>query len=414
MRSDNFAILCFTPMFMGSPNGSICFSFQTRPERAHSSGYRNLGNLRFEDVTAKAGLTRTGWAQGVCAADYDGDGYRDLFVTYYGHSVLYHNERNGTFRDVTKEAGLLSAGVRWDTGCSFADYDLDGKLDLMVSGYIDFDRTKVPVPGSSSNCRWKGLPVMCGPLGLKKGRNYLFHNDGHGTFSDVSAQSGIGKPVGCYGFTVTASDFNNDGYPDFYVACDSTPSLLYMNRKDGTFDETGVSAGVALNEDGHVQAGMGVAVADYDEDGFFDIAKTNFSDDAPNLYHNNGDGSFTDVVSPSGLGARTQYLGWGVHFLDLDNDGWKELLIVNGHVYPEVDRARIDAHYRQPRMLYWNIGGGKFRDVSSASGPGVNEAWSSRGSAVGDLNNDGSLEVVINNLGARPSLLRNLLIWCCG
>lgn len=402
------------------PNGT---SFNLPAGAAAPTGhlYKNLGNLRFEDVTVKAGLTRTGWGQGVCAADYDNDGYRDLFVTYYGQSVLYHNEGNGTFRDVTKEAGLLSPGVRWDTGCSFADYDLDGRLDLIVTGYVDFDRTKIPRPGSADTCRWKGLPVMCGPLGLPKGRNYLFHNDGHGKFSDVSARSGIGKPTGCYAFTVTASDFDNDGYPDFYVACDSTPSLLYHNRKNGTFEETGVETGVALNEDGHVQAGMGVAIADYDEDGYFDIAKTNFSDDAPNLYRNNGDGSFTDAVNPSGLGSRTQYLGWGVHFADFDNDGWKELMIVNGHVYPDVDRAHIDVHYRQPRLLYWNIGGGRFRDVSDTSGEGLREAWSSRGSAVGDLDNDGSLEVVIGNLGARPSLLKNfghkqnwLLIECTG
>ena len=383
--------------------------------------YRNLGGLKFEDVTVKAGLTQTGWGQGVCAADYDNDGFRDLFVTYYGHSVLFHNDGNGKFRDVTKETGLLGAAVRWDTGCSFADYDLDGNLDLMVSGYIDFDRTKVPEPGSSDRCQWKGLSVMCGPLGLPPGRNYLFHNQGNGKFADVSQKSGVGKPAGCYGFTVTASDFDGDGYPDFYVACDSTPSLLYRNKKDGTFEETGVAAGAALNEDGQEQAGMGVAVADYDEDGKFDIAKTNFSEDVPNLYHNDGGGSFTDTVYPSGLGAHAQYLGWGIHFLDVDHDGRKDVLIVNGHVYPEVDRTTIDARYRQPRLLYWNVGGGKFRDISSEAGPGVNALWSSRGSAAGDLDNDGSLEVVVSNMGARPSLLKNfgpkqnwLLVQCVG
>ena len=383
--------------------------------------YRNTGNLRFEDVTVKAGLTRTGWGQGVCVADYDNDGFRDLFVTYYGHSVLYHNEGNGRFRDVTKEAGLLSDAVRWDTGCSFADYDLDGKLDLMVSGYIDFDRSKIPEPGSSEKCQWKGMPVMCGPLGLPPGQNHLFRNTGNGNFADVSQRSGVGKPAGCYGFTVIASDFDNDGYPDFYVACDSTPSLLYRNRRDGTFEETGIAAGVALNEDGQEQAGMGVAVADYDEDGRFDIAKTNFSEDVPNLYHNDGDGSFTDVVYPSGMGVHAQYLGWGIQFLDVDNDGRREALIVNGHVYPEVDRAKIDARFRQPRLLYWNVGGGKFRDISGDSGPGVSAPWSSRGSAAGDLDNDGSLEVVISNMGARPSLLKNygpkqnwLLVRCVG
>jgi hypothetical protein len=369
--------------------------------------YHNLGNLRFEDVTVKAGLAKVGWGQGVCAADYDNDGYTDLFVTYYGHSVLYHNQGNGTFKDVTEAAGLKSDAVRWDTGCSFLDYDLDGKLDLAVTGYVDFDRSKIPAPGSGGYCMWKGLPVMCGPRGLPPGRNFLFHNDGHGKFRDVSAESGIGKPTGCYAFTAVASDFDNDGYPDLYVACDSRPSLLYHNLKDGKFEEIGIPAGVALNDAGQEQAGMGVAVTDYDEDGFFDIAKTNFSDDVPNLYHNNGDGTFTDTVYEAGLGAHTQYLGWGIQFIDVDNDGRKDLLIVNGHVYPEVERGPLNYKYRQPRLLYWNVGGGKFKDLSAQAGPGITQPWVSRGAAMGDLNNDGSLEVVVNNLDARPSLLKN-------
>lgn len=390
-------------------------------DKTASHLYHNLGNLRFEEVTTKAGITRTGWGQGVCAADYDNDGYTDLFVTYYGHSVLYHNQRNGTFNDVTERAGLRSAEVRWDTGCSFVDYDLDGRLDLAVSGYVDFDMSKVPEPGSGGYCQWKGLPVMCGPRGLPPGRNHLFRNEGGGKFRDVSESSGIGKQTGCFGFTVAASDFDNDGYPDLYVACDSTPSLLYHNRKDGTFDEIGVASGVALNEDGQEQAGMGVAVADIDEDGCMDIVKTNFSDDTPNLYRNNGDGSFTDQVYLSGLGAHTQYLGWGIQFLDVDHDGRKDILMVNGHVYPDVDAAGLPMRYRQPRLLYWNVGGGKFKDISDDAGPGIADAWSSRGSAAGDLDNDGSLEVVINNLGARPSLLKNygprkswLLVRCVG
>src|SRR5690349_21412991 len=271
--------------------------------------YRNVGNLHCQDVTSAAGLTRSGWGQGVCIGDYDNDGFRDLFVTYYGHSVLYHNERNGTFKDVTAEAGLLSSDTRWDTGCSFFDYDLDGKLDLVISGYVDFDRDKVPAPGSNGYCQWKGLPVMCGPRGLPAGHNLLFHNEGSGKFSDVSQVSGIGKPTGCYGFTVSASDFDGDSYPDLYVACDSTPSLLYHNQRNGTFEEIGVQSGVALNEDGQEQAGMGVAISDYDEDGHVDILKSNFSDDTPNLYHNNGDGTFDDRVYQSGLSVHMQYLG---------------------------------------------------------------------------------------------------------
>lgn len=389
-------------------------------DHATSHLYRNLGNLKFEDVTAKAGLTHTGWGQGVCAADYDNDGRRDLFVTYYGHSILYHNEGNGSFKDVTAEAGLSYDGVRWDTGCSFVDYDLDGKLDLVVSGYVDFDPSKVPEPGTGSFCQWKGLPVMCGPRGLPAGRNHLFHNEGGGKFRDVSAASGIGKPTGCYGFTAVASDFDNDGYPDIYVACDSTPSLLYHNRRDGTFEEMGVASGVALNEDGQEQAGMGVAVADYDEDGYVDIFKTNFVDDTPNLYHNDGDGSFTDQVYTAGIGAHT-YLGWGIQFLDVDHDGLKDALLVNGHVYPEVDLAQLSTKYRQPRLFYWNVGKGRFKDLSEDAGPAIRDTWSSRGAAVGDLDNDGALEVVISNMGARPSLLKNygpakswLLVKCTG
>ncbi len=392
-----------------------------RGERSTSHLYRNLGNMHFEDITQKAGMGKVGWGQGVCAGDYDNDGFADLFVTYYGHSVLYHNEGNGTFKDVTEAAGLKSDSVRWDTGCSFFDYDLDGKLDLAVTGYVDFDPNKVPEPGSGSYCQWKGMPVMCGPRGLPTGRTLLFHNDGHGKFTDVSAASGISKPEGCYGFTVLASDFDNDGYPDLYVACDSRPSLLFHNLKNGTFEEVGVASGVALSDAGQEQAGMGVTASDYDEDGYVDIAKTNFSDDVPNLYHNNGDGSFTDRVYESGLGAHTQYLGWGIQFVDVDNDGRKDIVMVNGHVYPEVERGPLNYKYRQPRLLYWNAGGGKFKDMSNTSGSAITEPWASRGLAVGDLGNDGSVEVVINNLDSRPSLLKNfgtkknwLMVRCVG
>jgi hypothetical protein len=375
---------------------------------ASSTGhlYRNLGGLRFQDVTEAAGLGRVGWGQGVCAGDYDNDGDADLFVAYHGHSVLYRNEGKGAFQDVTAAAGVRSEAVRWDTGCSWFDYDLDGKLDLVVGGYLEFDRAKVPAPGSGGYCLWKGIPVMCGPRGLPFTRNVLFHNEGQGRFASVSAASGIGKPSTCYGFSVVASDFDGDGYPDLYVACDSTPSLLYHNRRDGTFDEVGLLAGVALNENGQEQGGMGVAVADYDEDGFFDIVKTNFSDDVPNLYHNNGDGTFEDRVFESGLGGYMEYVGWGVHLLVVDHDGRRDLLMINGHVYPEADR-NPEVHYRQPRLFYWNVGGGKFKDLSAGSGAGISQRWSSRGSAAGDLDGDGSLEVVISNMGARPSLLKN-------
>jgi hypothetical protein len=382
--------------------------------------YRNLGNLRFEDVTQKAKLANSAWGQGACAADYDNDGYTDLFIANYGRSVLYHNEGNGAFRDVTKAMGVMAERTRWDTGCSFFDYDLDGKLDLVVAGYVDFDPGRVPGPGGGDNCKWKGMPVMCGPRGLPHGRTHLFHNSGK-SFIDVSVPSGISAATKCYGFTPIASDFDNDGFPDLYVTCDSTASLLFHNRKDGTFEEIGIASGAALNDDGQEQAGMGVAVADFDEDGFPDIVKTNFSDDVPNLYQNNRDGTFSDRVYTSGLGARTQYLGWGVQFLDIDHDGRKDLFMVHGHVYPEVERSALQIRFRQPRLLYWNVGGGKFKDISTVSGAGIAAEWASRGSAAGDLDNDGSLELVVSNMGDRASLLKNfgerknwLLVQCEG
>jgi hypothetical protein len=395
-------------------------TFEGEGAGARSHLYRNLGGLRFADVTEKAGLARRGWGQGVCVGDYDDDGRRDLFVTYHGHSVLYRNRGDGTFQDVTEAAGLSSPAVRWDTGCTFVDYDRDGKLDLAVTAYLEFDRARIPEPGSGGYCLWKGLPVMCGPRGLPFSHNRLFRNLGQGRYQDVSAASGIGKPRSCYAFTVVASDFDNDGHPDLYVACDSTPSLLYHNRKDGTFEENGLLAGVALNEDGQEQGGMGVAVADYDEDGWFDIVKTNFSDDVPNVYRNNGDGTFEDRVFRSGLGGSLDQVGWGVQFVDVDHDGRKDLITVNGHVYPEVDPLP-EVDYRQPRLLFWNVGGGQFKDISATAGPAFAEPWSSRGSAVGDLDNDGSLEIVVSNMGGRPSLLHNrgrkqnwLLVSCLG
>jgi hypothetical protein len=375
--------------------------------KATSHLYRNLGGLRFQDVTEGAGLARVGWGQGACSADYDNDGDADLFVAYFGQSALYRNEGGGRFQDVASAAGVRAASTRWDTGCSWLDYDLDGRLDLVVTSYLQFDRAKVPEPGTGGYCQWKGIPVMCGPRGLPFSRNVLFHNEGEGRFADVSGPSGVGATKSCYGFTAVASDFDSDGYPDVYVACDSTPSLLYRNRRDGTFEEIGLLSGVALNQDGQEQGGMGVAVADYDEDGHVDIVKTNFSDDVPNVYHNNGDGTFEDRVFESGLGAYMDYVGWGVHLLDVDHDGRRDLLMINGHVYPEVEKTPGMA-YRQPRLLYWNVGGGRFKDISATAGAALDEVWSSRGSAAADLDNDGSLEVVVINLGARPSLLKNV------
>ena len=385
------------PLETASPTSSA-------PPTSHL--YRNIGNLRFKDVTTRAGLDRPGWAQGACVGDIDNDGHRDLFVTHYGQSVLYRNRGDGTFTDITEAAGFRAAGVRWDTGCTFVDYDRDGRLDLAVTSYLQFDRARVPAPGSSGYCQWKGTPVMCGPRGLPFARSRLFRNEGNATFADVSESTAVAKAAGCYAFTIIASDVNDDAYPDLYVACDSTPSLLFVNGKNGTFEESGLLSGVALNDDGQEQGGMGVAIADFDEDGHVDIVKTNFSDDVPNVYRNRGDGTFEDLVFQSGLGGDMQYVGWGVHLIDVDHDGRRDVLMVNGHVYPEA--ARLPGlQYRQPRLLYWNVGRGLFKNISHDAGAGIREAWSSRGSAAGDLDNDGSLEIVISNMGARPSLLKN-------
>jgi hypothetical protein len=369
--------------------------------------YHNNHDGTFTDVTEKAGLRHTGWGQGVCVGDYDNDGYEDLYVTYYGKNVLYHNNGDGTFTDVSEKAGVAGTGKAWGTGCAFVDYDRDGKLDLFVATYVDFDVANAPKPGERADCMWKGVPVMCGPRGLPWGTNLLYHNRGDGTFEDVTKQAHIDKTNGHYGFSVSTLDFDEDGWPDIYVACDSTPSILYHNNHDGTFTDVAVIAGAAFNEDGKEQAGMGSTVADYSGSGHLGIFRTNFSDDTSTLYRNNGDGTFDDVTFPAGLGLHTQYLGWGTMFFDFDNDGWPDLLLVNGHVYPEVDRQHLGSDYQEPRILYHNKGDGTFADISANSGPGITTPKSSRGLAIGDLWNDGKLSAVVSNMNAAPSLLVN-------
>jgi hypothetical protein len=371
--------------------------------------YHNNHDGTFTDVTMKAGLAHTGWGQGVCVGDYDNDGNEDLFVTYYGKNVLYHNNGNGTFTDVSDKAHVAGTGGAWSTGCAFLDYDRDGKLDIFVATYVDFDLKTAPAPGERASCLWKGVPVMCGPRGLHWGKNILYHNNGDGTFEDVTAKAKIDQTNGHYGFSVSTFDFDDDGWADIYVACDSTPSILYRNNHDGTFTDVAVTAGAAFNEDGKEQAGMGSTIGDYNGDGRLDIFKTNFSDDTATLYRNNGDGTFDDVTFPAGLGLYTKYLGWGTMFLDVDNDGWPDLLLVNGHVYPEVDSQHLGSDYREPRILYHNIGNGKFEDISANAGPGVTAAASGRGLAVGDLWNDGRISAVISNMNAPVSLLVNQL-----
>jgi len=369
--------------------------------------YKNNRDGTFTDVTEKSGLARTGWQTGVCVGDYDNDGNDDLFCCFWGHNVLFHNNGDGTFTDVTRKAGLYDDEIRWGSGCTWLDYDRDGRLDLFVCHYIKLDPQKTPDPAGPSVCQWKGIPVMCGPRGLTGDTNCLYHNNGDGTFTDVSARSGILKPGPRYSITPVSYDFDNDGWPDIYVAVDSEPSMLLRNNHDGTFTDIAVLAGCAYSENGHEQSGMGVGVGDYDCDGWFDIFKTNFADDTCNLYHNNGDGTFTDVTFSSGIGINNRYVAWGCEFVDYDNNGWPDIIQVNGHVYPEIDQHNIGQAFKNPRLVYRNMGDGKFKDVSASMGPGIGEKFSSRGAAFGDYDNDGDIDVLILNLSDPPSLLRN-------
>ena len=369
--------------------------------------YHNNRDGTFKDITERAGLSRTGWCYGVCIGDYDNDGNDDLFLTYYGTNILYHNNGDGTFTDVTAETGLGQSRPRFSTGCTFLDYDRDGHLDLFLSRYIDFDFEKRPGGGTSQPCKFEGVPVACGPLGLPKATCSLYHNNGNGTFTEVTEQAGIAKGGRRYGLAAVSFDFDNDGWPDIFVACDSTPNLLFRNNHNGTFTEVGMETGCAVNADGQVQSGMGVAVGDYDADGYMDLFLPHFSGDTPILFHNLGGKFFEDATFAAGLAVNTQYVSWGTGFADLDNDGWSDIFHVTGSVYPEVERVHPDYKFRTQRVIYRNLGNGNFEEVSQLSGPAILQPHSSRGCAFGDYNNDGSLDVLILNLSERPSLLKN-------
>ncbi len=368
--------------------------------------YKNNGDGTFRDVTEKAGLTRTGWGQSVCVGDYDNDGDEDLFISYFGANSLYRNNGDGTFLEQAEKAGVAKNRTRWGSGAAFVDYDRDGHLDLFVSSYIDLDLKTAPLP-ETGPCLYRGVMVACGPPGLTGGVNTLYRNNGDGSFADVSEKSGIAKTNGTYGLGVLTTDFNNDNWPDIYVANDSAPAALYINNKNGTFTDLGVEAGAALSIDGKPQAGMGVAAGDYDRDGWLDIFKTNFSGDTSTLYRNTGKAVFDDVTFPAGIGINTRWLGWGCGFIDVDNNGWLDIFLVNGHVYPEVEKLTTEAGYAQRKVLYRNLQNGRFEDITEKVGGALLSPLSSRGCAFGDFDNDGRIDILINPVNAYPELLRN-------
>ena len=381
---------------------------ENTPASATNRLYKNNRDGTFTDVTIQAGLLNTGWAQGVCVGDYNNDGFEDLFLTYYGQNRLYRNNGNGTFTNVTEKAGLLHPSTRYSSGCTFVDYNRDGLLDLFVSNYLEIDLATAPRPSLAvAHCNAENVPVNCGPNGLPTAQNYLYRNNGDGTFTDVSLESRVGSFRGSYCLTATSFDADEDGWPDIFVACDTSPSLLLMNNRDGTFREEALIRGVALSADGHQMGGMGVGLGDYNLDGHLDLVKTHFLDQAPGIYKNDGKGNFDDATTQARLNNETHYVCFGAGLVDFDNDGFPDILISTGSVYPELDRVAPKYALRTPRVLFRNSGNGTFIEVGAEAGSGILARHCSRGMAFGDFDNDGDMDVLIMNVNEPPTLLRN-------
>ncbi|HZI85467.1 MAG TPA: CRTAC1 family protein [Pyrinomonadaceae bacterium] len=398
-------------------NGSTVAAIRGKDKAPRAALYRNLGNWKFEDVTNKAGVANERWGFGVAVGDYDNDGRPDMYVSNFGVSRLYHNNGDGTFTDVAEKLGVARKG--WSTGPTWGDYDGDGRLDLFVPGYVEIDLDNLPPspgdagkPGNTASnfCQFRGVPVMCGPRGLPGEGDTLYHQKTDGSFEDVSVKAGVSDTPKYYGFTAAFVHVNEDKLLDLIVVNDSTPKQLYINKGNGTFEEIGYASGVALNENGREQAGMGLAIGDYDNDGRVDFHITNFSDDSNVLYHNDGESNFTDVTFQAGLGEPTiPFLGWGTSFIDYDNDAWLDIFVVNGHVYPAVDANQWGTSWAQQPLLFRNLKNGKFERVGAAPGSGLSMAWTGRGLAIGDLDGDGRADLVINNIDAKPTVLRNVV-----
>lgn len=392
-------------------NGSTFEALEGKEKAPRAALFHNNHDGTFTDVTAKAGVANERWGFGVAIGDFDNDGWPDIYVSNFGKNRLYRNNHNGTFTDTAEKAGVALGG--WSTGVTFGDYDGDGKLDLFVAGYVQFDAKNPPKPGSDAGsysfCQYRGQNVMCGPRGLRGEHDHLFHNNGDGTFTDVSEKAGVSDPNGYYGFSAAFADINDDGRLDLLVANDSTPNYLYLNKGDGTFEDASYASGFAVNENGREQAAMGLAIGDYNNDGKLDLQTTNFSDDYNTIYKNEGEGGFTDVSFQAGVGETTvPYLGWGTAFIDFENTGFKGLFAANGHVYPAVDKNDWGTTFAQRPLLFRNVDGEKFKLVPAATGSGLAQVLKSRGAAFGDLFNRGQIDIVLNNIDSPPAFLRNV------